>query len=279
MRGSRVQGPGSEKKIKFTKAVATGNDFVVIDNRNGRILGLSKLAIRLCDRKWGVGADGLLVAERSKRADLRMRIFNSDGSEAEMCGNGSRCMALYAKVKGLARANMNIETMAGILTASVKNEGVMVRLTNPRDMALGVSVKIGGRGHELCFVNTGVPHAVYFVDDIEKVDVKGLGSAIRFHEAFAPRGTNADFVEIIDKKNIKVRTYERGVEDETLACGTGSVASAILSAECANMTSPVNVQTRSGERLKVHFERSKGVFKDVYLEGKAKLVFEGAIKV
>jgi diaminopimelate epimerase len=267
------------KDIKFTKAVATGNDFVVIDNRSSAFTGLAKLAVKLCDRKWGVGADGLLVIERSKRCGFRMRIFNSDGSEAEMCGNGSRCAALYAKARRITPKEMTIETLAGTLNASVKGEDVKVRLTNPRDMALGVCLNIGGTEHELCFVNTGVPHAVYFMDDVEKADVKGLGAAIRYNEAFAPRGTNADFVEIVDKRNIKVRTYERGVEDETLACGTGSVASALLSAECANMASPVTVQTRSGEKLKVHFERSGGVFKDVYLEGKARLVYEGKIKI
>lgn len=265
------------KKINFTKAVATGNDFVVIDNRSGAVKGLSKLAVALCDRKWGIGADGLLVVERSKRADFKMRIFNSDGSEAEMCGNGSRCIALYAKEAGIARGKMTIETMAGILNADVKGQDVKVRLTNPRDLALGVCVRIGSKDYELCFVNTGVPHAIYFVDDIKKADVKGLGPAIRYHEAFAPRGTNADFVEIKDKKSIKVRTYERGVEDETLACGTGSVASALISAECADMKSPVTVETASGEKLKIHFNRSGGIFKDVYLEGKAKLVFVGEI--
>jgi diaminopimelate epimerase len=279
MMGARVKGQRSKEKIKFTKAVATGNDFVIIDNRSGSIKGLSKLALVLCDRKFGVGADGLLVIERSKKADFRMRIFNSDGSVAEMCGNGSRCISLYARAKKIASQSMTIETMAGLLGASVKGDVVKVRLTNPKDLALGMCVKVGDTGYEVCYVNTGVPHAVHFVDDIEKADVNKLGPAIRYHEAFAPRGTNVDFVEMSGKNSIKVRTYERGVEDETLACGTGSVASALLSAECANMKSPVTVETASGEKLKVHFDRSGGVFRDVYLEGKAKLVYEGIIKI
>jgi diaminopimelate epimerase len=268
---------GIGKKINFTKAVATGNDFVVIDNRKGSIKGLAKLAVALCNRKYGVGADGLLVVERSKKADFRMRIFNSDGSEAEMCGNGSRCIALYARTNRIAPSNMTIETMAGILSAVVKGDDVKVKLTNPKDLALGVCINIGHSPYELCFVNTGVPHAIHFVDDIKDVDVKGLGESIRYHDAFAPRGTNADFVQIVDKKNIKVRTYERGVEDETLACGTGSVASALISSEIANMSSPVTVETASGEKLKVHFDRKDGNFRDVCLEGRAKLVFDGRI--
>jgi diaminopimelate epimerase len=267
------------KTIKFTKAVATGNDFIVIDNRRLGIKGLSKLAIALCDRKYGIGSDGLLVVERSAKAHFRMRIFNSDGSEAEMCGNGSRCIALYAKIKKIAPQNMTIQTLAGMLQASVRGDIVKVRLTNPRDLALGVCIEIGSTPHELCFVNTGVPHAIHFVDDIKDVDVKNFGRSIRHHDAFAPRGTNADFVQMVDSKNIKVRTYERGVEDETLACGTGSVASALISAEIANMTSPVTVETRGGEKLKVHFDRQDGSFVEVYLEGRASLVFDGIVKI
>lgn len=262
-------------KINFTKAVATGNDFIIIDNRAGAVKDPSRVAKGLCDRKWAIGADGLLLAERSKKCDFRMRIFNSDGSEAEMCGNGSRCVALYAAAKGLAGKKMTIETLAGQLKAEVRGSSVKVMLTEPKDIRWNFCLMIHKCPYKLSFVNTGVPHVIHFVEDLEKVDVAELGSHMRNHGEFAPAGTNADFVQTVDKHTIRVRTYERGVEDETLACGTGSVASALIASEAEKMTSPVTVETRSGERLKVHFDKVGGNFKNVYLEGKAQLVFEG----
>ena len=269
-----VKGVGC--RVKFTKAVATGNDFVIVDNRQGEIgIKLSALAEKMCERKTAIGADGLLVIEKSGKADFRMRIFNSDGSEAEMCGNGSRCAALYASTKKIAKPEMTIETIAGILKASVKGDIIKVKLTEPGDIKWNFCLEINKCPYKLSFVNTGVPHVVYFVDDLEKIDVRNLGSHIRNHGEFSPEGTNADFVKIVDKHNIKIRTYERGVEDETLACGTGAVASAIISAEAEKMASPVVVETRSGEKVKVYFDSDGGIFKDVYLEGKAKLVYGG----
>lgn len=268
-----------KNKIKFTKAVATGNDFVIVDNRTGVIKGLPSLAKKLCDRKRGIGADGLLVLEKSKKADFRMRIFNPDGSEAEMCGNGSRCIALYAATVGIASSEMTIDTLAGVLKASVKKDVVKVKLTEPKNIKWNLCLMIDRCPYKLNFVNTGVPHVIHFVNDVEKVDVKNLGAHIRGHGEFSPDGTNADFVEIQGKDRIKIRTYERGVEDETLACGTGAVASAVISAEVEKMSSPVTVSTRSGEELKVYFRITGGDFTEVYLEGKAKLVYEGVIHV
>jgi len=265
--------------IKFTKAVATGNDFVIVDNRSGLVKGLPGLAKEVCDRKRGIGGDGLLVVEKSKKADFTMRIFNPDGSEAEMCGNGSRCIALYAATEKIAASEMTIDTLAGVLKASVKKDIVRVRLTEPKDIKWNLCLMIDKCPYKLNFVNTGVPHVVHFVPDIEKVDVKNLGAHIRHHGEFSPEGTNADFVEVAGKDTIKIRTYERGVEDETLACGTGAVASAVISAEVEKMSSPITVSTRSGEKLKVYFKITSGNFKEVYLEGKAKLVYEGAIHV
>lgn len=264
--------------LKFTKAVATGNDFVVIDNRDSSIKRLSGLASRICDRKRSVGADGLLVIERSSKSDLKMRIFNPDGSEAHMCGNGSRCAALYAVSAKIAKPSMTIETLAGVLKATVKGELVKVMLTEPKDIRWDLCLMIHKCPYKINFVNTGVPHVIHFVEDLDAVDVKNIGSHIRNHGEFSPDGTNADFVQIVDKANIKVRTYERGVEDETLACGTGSVASALISSEAEGMASPITVETRSGEKLKVYFDKEDGNFKDVYLEGNAKLVYEGVIK-
>ncbi|MDO8536307.1 MAG: diaminopimelate epimerase, partial [Candidatus Omnitrophota bacterium] len=207
-------------------------------------------------------------------------IFNSDGSEAEMCGNGSRCIALYANVKKIAPADMKIETMAGILNANVQGENVKVKLTDPKDIQWNLCLTIQECPYRVSLANTGVPHVIHFVNDLEAVEVKKLGPKMRYHEEFSPHGANVDFVKITDKnKNkIAVRTYERGVEDETLACGTGAVASAIISAEAEKLASPVTVETRSGEVLKVYFESQEGSFKNVYLEGKARLVFEGVIE-
>ncbi|MBN1526030.1 MAG: diaminopimelate epimerase [Candidatus Omnitrophica bacterium] len=266
-------------KIAFTKAVATGNDFVVVDNRGGMIgRNIAGFARKVCDRKRGVGADGLLLVERSKKADLKMRIFNLDGSEPEMCGNGSRCIALYAKEKKIAPKEMDIETVAGVLSATVRDEMVKVKLTDPRDIKWNLCLMIHKCPYRVNFTNTGVPHVIHFVDDLERVDVKDLGWKIRYHEDFAPAGTNVDFVKVMDKKNIKIRTYERGVEDETLACGTGSVASAIIAAEAEKLDSPITVETRGGEKLKVYFEKDEGEFRNIYLEGRAQLVYEGVIK-
>ncbi|MCX5665778.1 MAG: diaminopimelate epimerase [Candidatus Omnitrophica bacterium] len=267
--------------IKFTKSVATGNDFVIVDNRSWVLKGdLAGIAKRLCDRFYGVGADGLLLVEKSKTADFKMRIFNSDGSEAEMCGNGSRCAALYAFAKKIAPADMKIETMAGILNANVKGQTVKVKLTDPKDIQWNLCLMIHECPYKVNFANTGVPHVIHFVNDLESVEVKNLGPKMRYHEEFSPHGANVDFVKITDKNSnkIAVRTYERGVENETLACGTGAVASAIISAEAEKLESPITVETKSGEVLKVYFESKEGNFKNVYLEGKAKLVYEGEIE-
>lgn len=265
--------------VKFVKAVATGNDFVIIDARRGKPAGpLAAFARKVCDRKRSVGADGLLVVERSRKADFRMRIFNSDGSEAEMCGNGSRCIALYAAVHGIAKRVMTIETLAGMLAASVDGDRVKVKLTDPRDIKWNFCLMIDKCPYRVTFVNTGVPHTVHFVKDIETVDVRNLGGHIRYHGEFAPAGTNADFVQVVGRNRIKVRTYERGVEDETLACGTGSVASAVIAAEAEKMSSPVTVETRSGEKLRIHFDMVDGEFRNVFLEGAASLVFDGVLR-
>ena len=267
--------------IKFTKAVATGNDFIIVDNRAGGMKGkgLAQFAKKACDRKRAIGADGVLVIERSKKCDFKMRIFNPDGSEAEMCGNGSRCAALFAAVKKIASPEMTIETLAGILDAAVKGDTVKVKLTDPKDIKWNFCLMINKCPFEVNFVDTGVPHVIHFTDDLEKVDVMNIGSHIRHHGEFSPEGTNADFVKVINRHTIKIRTYERGVEDETLACGTGAVASAIISAEVEKMGSPVTVETQSGEKVKVYFEIIDGNFRNVYLEGKAQLVFDGELAV
>ncbi len=269
------------KKISFVKLVGAGNDFVFIDNRVCRISSVARLKVlarKMCGRKFGLGADGLLVLEKSGRADSRMRIFNADGSEAQMCGNGARCFAYYlsgGKQSGKVLA-LTMETKAGIVNALVNGDNIKINLTQPKSLRLGILLKVGGRDIKVDFINTGVPHTVIFVEGLDKIDVKNLGREIRYHQFFAPAGTNVNFVEIIGPEAIKIRTYERGVEDETLACGTGSTAAALIAGlKVSAQADKFNVHTAGGEILKIYFTRVGKTFKDVWLEGRAKLICRG----
>ncbi len=248
--------------------VASGNDFIIIDQKlPGSIPALAR---SLCDRKFGIGADGLILLNKLKSADLRMRIFNADGSEAEMCGNGARCAALFGgKSKG------RILTQAGVINTEVRSGRVKIRLTEPKGIKLDIPLKVNGRLIKVNFIDTGVPHAVVFVNGIENIDVANIGRSIRFHAKFAPAGTNVDFAQVKGNDLIAIRTYERGVEDETLACGTGSVAAGLLFALKSGLDRMVKVGTRGGEELKVYFRQENKNFRDVWLEGSAKIVYKG----
>lgn len=272
--------------------VASGNDFVVIDNRSkGQGVRYTSLVKKLCDRKFGVGSDGVLLLEKTKKADIRMRIFNADGSEADMCGNGARCATLYYSSKFTAhRSQIKIETKAGIIEAKVSGNSVKIKLTDPKNIKLDIPIMINNRPLKVNYINTGVPHAVIFVEGLDKIDVKDIGRQVRNHRKFNPAGTNVDFVEVLNDNTIKVRTYERGVEDETLACGTGSVASALIYSiryiwfgnahAHASANNIVKVCTQGGELLKVYFDRIIGQgFKNTWLEGKAKIVYIGEYHV
>ncbi len=264
------------RKIKFTKMVASGNDFIVITlGLKLSTPALKRLALRTCDRKYGIGADGLLVLEKSRVANTRMRIFNADGSEAEMCGNGARCAALYYSELRTMNSELTIETKAGVIKAQVRAGSVKIRLTDPKNIKLDLPIKVNNRTLKVNFIDTGVPHTVIFTSGLEKIDVFNLGRLIRYHKKFAPRGTNVDFIEALSRSSIAIRTYERGVEDETLACGTGSVASALIFALKAKAGNTISLRTKSGEILRIYFKRAGNKFSDVWLEGKAKIVFKG----
>jgi len=272
------------RSISFTKMESGGNDFIIIDNRKKMLpQALSKLAVNLCRRRSSIGADGLILLEKAEKADYRMRIFNPDGSEPEMCGNGARCLARFAFIKGIASAEAVIETRAGNVKAQVKRKKVKVRLSNPSDIDLNFKISLKPRiSQKVNFINTGVPHAVVFVPALSKVDVKNLGRAIRYHKRFAPSGANVDFITLQGKNSLYIRTYERGVEDETLACGTGAVASALISGLQGKVSSPVEVHTRGGEVLKVEYIIEKDrkrieKFKGVWLEGEVRVVYEGEL--
>jgi diaminopimelate epimerase len=264
-------------KIEFYKMNGSGNDFIIIDNRDFSLdVGdLSSFARNVCQRKISVGADGLLLIEPSKIADFKWQFFNSDGSVAEMCGNASRCVARYAYLKGIAPKKMSFETLAGIISAEVNDDVVKVRLTDPSPLKPGIKININGNEIILDFIDTGVPHTVCFIDNVEKCSAVDDGRKIRRHEYFQPRGTNANFVSVIDRHKIRVRTYERGVEDETLACGTGDVAAVLAAAKRDLVDSPVDVTVQSGETLRIYFSRKNDRFAEIYLEGMVKIVYQG----
>ena len=266
-------------RIPFVKMTGCGNDFIIIDNRK-RILEADKLGDfvrKVCAPKLSAGADGMVLIEPSKKANFKWRFFNSDGSVGEMCGNAARCVARFAVLKGIAPPKMAFETLAGIIEAEVAGRQIKVLMVPPTGLKLDLDVPIDGQALQMHFVNTGVPHVVRFVDNAASVSVKDLGKKIRFHSQFQPAGTNADFVEVLDRKNIKCRTYERGVEDETLACGTGAVASALIAAKKGLVDSPVEVQTSGGEILKIYFQPKGEGFERVFLEGDARVVYEGEL--
>jgi diaminopimelate epimerase len=265
--------------IEFYKMSGSGNDFILIDNRDGSLAVGDIVAFvkSVCKRKVSVGADGLIVIESSDKVDFRWRFFNADGSEVEMCGNGGRCAARFALLRGIAGEKMSFETVAGIIDAEVRGDVVKLRLPDPRNLVAEGRIRIDNEDLIVSSINTGVPHVVYFVRDPDQFDVFKTGRAIRYHERYQPAGTNANFAAVVDGHTLRVRTYERGVEDETLACGTGSVASALIAACKGLVESPVDVRVLSGELLRIHFEQTAGGFTKVYLEGKAKVVYQGKL--
>ncbi len=268
-------------ELTFTKMNGAGNDFVVVDNRDGS-LDLDRATIaRLCNRQRGIGSDGLLAVEPAQNgATHRMRYYNADGGEAEMCGNGARCFARFAsRLTGHSVDSLSFETIAGVISARLLGQNVELAMSEPHSLAAPVDLTVDGTLASVHFVNTGVPHAVIFVQDISSIDVVRLGSGVRHHEHFAPAGTNVNFAQTDpDSGGIAIRTFERGVEDETLACGTGVVAAALIHHLVSAAASPVSVRVRGGDTLEVGFVTpASGDFRDVTLTGPADFVFDGRI--
>ena len=269
--------------IPFMKLAGSGNDFILIDNRRGALAStrLKKLAVQLCRRRWSVGADGLIVIEPSSRADFKWRFFNADGSRAGFCGNGARCAARFAHIKKIARRHMVFETRVGLITAEVispRGERVKVRMPDPKGLRLDVKIPIDGEERTTHLIDTGVPHCIYMVDDLDKADVEGLGRTTRNHRFFRPWGTNVNFVNVMNTHRIAIRTYERGVEGETLGCGTGAIAATAIASKLASATSPVTVIPASGLPLIVSFTVEDGACQEVFLEGDARVIYDGHIK-
>ena len=264
--------------LRFTKMNGAGNDFVMLDNRGGELQLRSQQIAQICDRHRGVGADGVLVLEPAANgADFRMRYYNADGGEAEMCGNGARCFARYADRVAGPMEKLSFETPAGVIGAELQGDLVRLEMSEPTGLRVAITIPLADGPIAAHFVNSGVPNVVVAVDDLEQVDVRGLGSAIRRAEMFEPKGTNANFLVQRGERQISIRTYERGVEDETLACGTGVVASALIYAAVQRVDGPIGVLVRGGSELQVDFEREGDQFKNVTLTGPAEFVFEGKI--
>jgi len=274
-------------RIHFYKMTGAGNDFILIDNRKGTIDAdhCRELVRSACRRRLSVGADGMILIENDPEVDFKWRFFNLDASEAEMCGNAARCAARFAYLTGIVeKPQMAFRTLAGIIRAELLKNSVKAQMTSPHSLRLDLCVETDDRSFELDFIDTGVPHAVCFVaddDELEAVDIQHLGHSLRFHPHFQPAGTNVNFACVKDARHMSVRTYERGVEGETLACGTGAVAAALIAAYRKLVRSPVHVKTRGGESLKVHFEMVDGMgqpertqFREVYLEGEARIAYE-----
>lgn len=265
--------------LPFYKLCASGNDFIVILNFDKEISPEEGkfLAQKLCRPKFSVSADGLILLENPtvSEAKFSWRFFNSDGSEAEMCGNGARCVARLVEELGLFKSPFYFETKAGLIYAEVKGKRVKITLTTPRDLRLNFVLRTDYDWFMAHYVNTGVPHTIIFWEDIENAPVTKIGPKIRYHEVFKPAGTNVDFITIVEKdgkKLLKIRTYERGVEGETLACGTGAAASAYVTYKLGLLEPPIHIITKGGEILTVDIKEEV-----LFLEGDTLFIFKGEI--
>ena len=267
--------------LDFVKMNGAGNDFILVDNRAGKIKLTTGQIVRLCNRHAGIGADGLLLLKPNAtgRADWSWDFFNSDGSVADMCGNGARCFARFIQSVASVKEQTSFETGAGVITAKFSGARVTIGLTAPKDLRLNEAVPTSAGKLIAHSLNTGVPHAVIFVPDADQAMVQQLGAELRYHEHFKPKGTNVNFAQVLGPNHIRVRTFERGVEGETLACGTGVCASAMISARVHKFSSPVKVQVQGGDTLEVSFKDTGTDFDDVRLTGPADFVFEGKVEI
>ena len=263
-------------KLPFTKVHGAGNDFVVFTYPEQSDDYFAKIAPSICDRRKGIGADGLLLVRRDPGHDFRMVYFNADGSRAEFCGNGARALVLYMWKEGMAPRKMRFVSDAGVHKGLVKEGDPYVSLPDPKDVQLDLSLP--EFSFPLHFADSGVPHVVVFVDDLASFDVNGVGRSIRNHPYFSPDGTNVDFVKLEEDNSISVRTYERGVERETLACGTGAVAAAAVINRLKGIKSPIELNFPGG-LLRVNFESDASNPTEVMLGGQTAVVFKGEIEL
>jgi diaminopimelate epimerase len=266
-------------QIEFYKYHGTGNDFVMIDNRTG-IFPKDNIALiaHLCDRRFGIGGDGLILLENdisasnlAKTNDFRMVYYNSDGNQSSMCGNGGRCLVAFAKKLNVIQNNATFIATDGLHHATIATDGLV-----SLQMITVSTIKIADN---YVFLDTGSPHHVQLVEDLENYNVKENGAAIRYGSLYGKAGSNVNFVNQIDGDTFAVRTYERGVEDETLSCGTGVTAVAIaMNATGKTNSTSINLNVQGG-KLEVSFDKKEGKFTNVFLKGPAEFVFKGEIKI
>ncbi|MGL1930955.1 MAG: diaminopimelate epimerase [Desulfotalea sp.] len=276
-----------KESLFFTKMSGAGNDFIIIDNRDDKFSAEQRreLAIELCRRAFSVGANGLIFIQNKTQDDVDFTwdFINSDGSRGEMCGNGARCVARYAYEKKIAPAELSFATLVGVIKAKVNaDKTVSIEMTIPEDYRQGLSISIDEQEYVLDHLDTGVPHGIVYLaedKDINDVPMAEWGSFVRYHKLFEPRGCNANFVKVLPESNtIFVRTYERGVEAETMACGTAAVAAAICAHKRYGLKSPVKIATRGGDLLTISFVENVD-FKDMApkLSGPAKIIYEAEL--
>ncbi len=265
--------------LEFTKMHGAANDFVMIDDRQGNVPWQDYVLMSLlAARRTGVGSEGIILIQHSNRADFRMRFLNPDGTEVDMCGNGARCAAWFAHKIGAAPRSMTMETSCGLLDAEIIDEcNVKVWMPEPTARSYGMIIYVDGQRIEGDYINTGVPHFVIRTESPEAVDVEALGRAIRLHSTFAPEGVNVDFVTQREADRMSMRTYERGVEAESGACGTGAVAAAITAVEAHAGTLPMAVRTGGGFILTIDADWRNNRCTGLTLTGPVREVFKGTI--
>lgn len=267
-------------QIPFSKYSGCGNDFILIDNRQNIFPTVDKCFIRkLCQRRIGIGADGIILLEISKIADFGMRIFNADGSEAEMCGNGIRSLGRYIRDLGNPEEEFTIEVLGRIFPLKLEGSLISVTMGPPSRVDWSLQIPLKKEQLTVDFLDTGVPHVVIFAPNIKDIDLAYLGPAIRYHSQFSPRGTNVNLASIGDRGELSIRTYERGVEDETLACGTGAAAVALAAAKRYSLNSPIIVQTHSGEKLEFHLKHNRDRVEEMTMRGPANFVYRGEFRL
>ncbi len=263
--------------IKFHKYQGAGNDFILIDNRSNSFEWSEAIIQHLCDRRFGIGSDGVILLEEDSQSKFYMRYFNPDGSQVGMCGNGSRCIVLFAHHLGIDTNNLTFRALDGLHSAQITSTNGEQAIVKVKMIDVEEIQEIDSKSY---FTNSGVNHYIEFVECVDCVDIIHRGAKIRYSKQFSVlRGTNANFVEIINSAHILVRTYERGVENETLACGTGATAAALATAVKLNRYhSPIAVTVKGGE-LKIHFQNHGKGFENIHLEGEAQRVFTGEINI
>lgn len=256
----------------FYKYQGTGNDFVIIDNRDLTFPKKdTQLIEQLCDRRFGVGGDGLMLLENDDSTDFKMVYYNSDGNESSMCGNGGRCLTAFAKQLGIVDKQTNFIATDGLHKAAIDDENIVsLQMKDVEEVRIE---------KDYVFLNTGSPHHVQFVDDLEHFEVKKEGAKIRYGALYGQAGSNVNFVKQISNTEFSIRTYERGVEDETLSCGTGATAVAIVMHALGKTSQNQITINVEGGKLRVTFEVANGIYSNVYLIGPAEFVFSGQIKI